>query len=689
MAITNAQQAKQVMNEGRPMKKIKGQDHMLAYITPNEADKLVKLGGQETMTKEGIPAYPEYDNYGFSSQADFDSGDVSRSNDPNVRGEGPGQNRVTADQLAARNRAEEKAKEEREKQTLLDTIKQNAKNFNLNQRKKKRNFIRSNIDRDIRAGFNIVNPDINLTRSIKEMEMKAPPSTTYGDMVKEAVLGGSTFDNTGEEVLGTEFEQYSPKPGSNQEKYNYTPDFFRPIKPDSKSLTVQGAAGISNILGNIFMNKTPYASKLTDLADQYDKVSNLDLSKTTVSDMTKEFQPNRFAVENNMTYNPITKTFTKRDDGNDAYPQILPIVPEVNQKDDESDLAKLLANAPAYRFMNKGGIADVVGGEMDFESARQMYGLGKLVKKVTRGVKKIAKSPIGKFALGYALTGGLGNIASGSNFFSNFMRPTKFLGNTGSIFSKGGLQNIASRIGLGAMKSVKNPITDTVTREFAPNMLGKFLTSPIGMITAASALPLLGLGTGDESEDEAQAILDKTGINIEEIRANPEKYLSMRNLSEGGPGDLSKDPEYKGWKKMYEKNPDVGAMHEKHSEYLNFYERNKNAQAEGSKEPVAKETMPLLDMDGMEKDYRETGGFVDMGRMEKADDVPARLSKNEFVFTADAVRNAGDGSVDKGAEVMYNMMKNLESGGDVSEESQGLEGARKMFQTSQRLEEVI
>ena len=110
---------------------------------------------------------------------------------------------------------------------------------------------------------------------------------------------------------------------------------------------------------------------------------------------------------------------------------------------------------------------------------------------------------------------------------------------------------------------------------------------------------------------------------------------------------------------------------------------------EGSKEPVAKKTMPLLDMGGKEMDLREDGGFVPIGRMEKADDVPARLSKNEFVFTADAVRNAGDGDVDKGAEVMYNMMKNLESGGDVSEESQGLKGARRMFQTSQRLEEVI
>jgi hypothetical protein len=101
--------------------------------------------------------------------------------------------------------------------------------------------------------------------------------------------------------------------------------------------------------------------------------------------------------------------------------------------------------------------------------------------------------------------------------------------------------------------------------------------------------------------------------------------------------------------------------------------------------PVAKETMPLLDMDGQEMDLRAEGGFVPIGRMEKADDVPARLSKNEFVFTADAVRNAGEGNVDKGAEVMYNMMKNLEAGGEVSEESQGMDGARKMFQTSTKI----
>ncbi len=97
----------------------------------------------------------------------------------------------------------------------------------------------------------------------------------------------------------------------------------------------------------------------------------------------------------------------------------------------------------------------------------------------------------------------------------------------------------------------------------------------------------------------------------------------------------------------------------------------------------------IMDLGGMEKDYRAEGGFVPIGREEKADDVPARLSVNEFVFTADAVRNAGGGDIDKGAEVMENMMKYLEQGGQVSEESQGMAGAQQMFETSERLSEVI
>jgi len=68
----------------------------------------------------------------------------------------------------------------------------------------------------------------------------------------------------------------------------------------------------------------------------------------------------------------------------------------------------------------------------------------------------------------------------------------------------------------------------------------------------------------------------------------------------------------------------------------------------------------MLNFGGREMDLR-TGGFVPIGKKERADDVPARLSKNEFVMTADAVRAAGGGSVNKGAQRMYNVMNQLEA----------------------------
>ncbi len=97
----------------------------------------------------------------------------------------------------------------------------------------------------------------------------------------------------------------------------------------------------------------------------------------------------------------------------------------------------------------------------------------------------------------------------------------------------------------------------------------------------------------------------------------------------------------------------------------------------------------IMDLGGMEKDYREEGGFVPIGGQEKADDVPARLSKNEFVFTADAVRAAGGGDIDQGSAVMQRMMDNLEQGGEISEESQGMNPAQEMFDTAQQLESRV
>ena len=143
--------------------------------------------------------------------------------------------------------------------------------------------------------------------------------------------------------------------------------------------------------------------------------------------------------------------------------------------------------------------------------------------------------------------------------------------------------------------------------------------------------------------------------------------------------DYESDPNYQGWKMIYEANPDAASMNENHKTYENYYMSQSNMKAEGG----------IMDLGGMEKDYRAEGGFVPIGKQEKADDVPARLSVNEFVFTADAVRNAGGGDIDQGAQVMENMMKHLEQGGQVSEESQGMQGARDMFATSQRLGDVV
>ncbi len=270
---------------------------------------------------------------------------------------------------------------------------------------------------------------------------------------------------------------------------------------------------------------------------------------------------------------------------------------------------------------NGGRIGAMGGGIMNVEDldreAFLLGGIAKGLKKAVRGVKKIAKSPLGKAALGFAALkfgGGLGG-------FKN-----KLFGLPG-VDEFGGTMGLFGKLGL--------------TEGF-----GGMMPTFKGGIALASILPLL---VGKTDEEKNDILKD---------------YYASQQLT---PSTTKRQ---------------MGSE-------LDFYNYNLAEGGMPSKEPVAKKVMPLLDMDGMEKDYRADGGFVPLGRMEKADDVPARLSKNEFVFTADAVRNAGEGDVDKGAEVMYNMMKNLESGGEVSEESQGLDGAREMFQTSQRLGEVI
>ena len=100
-------------------------------------------------------------------------------------------------------------------------------------------------------------------------------------------------------------------------------------------------------------------------------------------------------------------------------------------------------------------------------------------------------------------------------------------------------------------------------------------------------------------------------------------------------------------------------------EYMNEMEKAKAMQLEKVPNPVGRANGGIMQApgvpQGMELDYRNTGGFIPMGGPEKADDVPAMLSKNEFVMTADAVRGMGDGDVNTGAQRMYDLMNNMEA----------------------------
>ena len=317
---------------------------------------------------------------------------------------------------------------------------------------------------------------------------------------------------------------------------------------------------------------------------------------------------------------------------------ILPIVPPIVQpaKDDKEEEEDPFQLALAFRA-DGGRVPYADGGIMDLEEAqRQLYFIGGIVKKAKRAVKKIVKSPIGKIGLG-ALAFKFGApLLQGSSFAKKF-----------------GFDAIRKKIGEAS--------------------IGKLAGLSIGGGLLAGALA----GKGYEDEDE-DGFDDNTGFSVEEYRRRgAQGNVPIAFRAEGGMSDVENDPQYKGWKRIYEVNPEAAEMHPKHKEFIKYYA---NVERQG------KEEGGLMDLKGMEMDFRDEGGFVPIGKKERADDVPARLSKNEFVMTADAVRGAGDGDIDKGAEKMYNLMSKLEAEND---QSQGLDGARKMFKTAQRLEEVL
>jgi hypothetical protein len=181
----------------------------------------------------------------------------------------------------------------------------------------------------------------------------------------------------------------------------------------------------------------------------------------------------------------------------------------------------------------------------------------------------------------------------------------------------------------------------------------------------ASATPDASYGittpTGRLAQAAEGGLMDDTG-GILSIKLTPAMAMGGRiDYETGGsttpPKTLPMDLESLA-RRLFQMNLDNLSPSEKQYLY-EFKEQNKSKKAKGG---IMGSEIPVRQNPGgiTELDLRAKGGYIPVGIKEKADDVPAMLSKNEFVFTADAVRGAGGGNINKGAQKMYKLMKSLE-----------------------------
>ena len=286
------------------------------------------------------------------------------------------------------------------------------------------------------------------------------------------------------------------------------------------------------------------------------------------------------------------------------------------------------------------------------------YFLKKVFRKAKKAVKKVVKSPVGKAAILGALTFGIPGTQ-----FSGLAGGKGLAGLKGKLFGLGGRDAF---MGAGPTKGLFGKLGLTK----GGGSLGLTGLGKIAGITGLSGLA--GLMAAGEAEGEDEVDLSKLdrgeGLDIADIvkraklqdsefRFLPGAEFTDAYAAEGGRigkqegGEVDKS---KMIKDMIDRGADDDLIKSITGASQEEIDSVKNNQAEGKAEGG------LMNLGGMEMDLRG-GGFVPLGAKEKADDVPARLSKNEFVMTADAVRAAGGGSVDKGADKMYNLMKDLES----------------------------
>jgi len=143
---------------------------------------------------------------------------------------------------------------------------------------------------------------------------------------------------------------------------------------------------------------------------------------------------------------------------------------------------------------------------------------------------------------------------------------------------------------------------------------------------------------------------------------NKEEKLNEVMYTDLDVSGILKTPEFQEWYRLWKaKDPKADDLpNAEYFENMMFDVKRLIPDVMKTKYDVEMKDGGLMDLGGKEMDLRK-GGFVPIGKKERADDVPARLSKNEFVMTADAVRAAGGGSVNKGAKRMYDLMNNLEA----------------------------
>ena len=244
---------------------------------------------------------------------------------------------------------------------------------------------------------------------------------------------------------------------------------------------------------------------------------------------------------------------------------------------------------------------------------RQLYGLGSLVKKITKPIKKVLKSDLGKAAILGIGAFGL-PTAAGQKIFSGFAPQFLKTAATGLMDSKVG----------GLLKDV---FTGTLVGGGLDYLQRRNLPDPEMRIEGRTAEEIA------ELERELRQNYKNLGYSEGEIDLLVEQNMREYRAEGGRIGYARGD------------TAEQNAM-----------------QAAGIMDlPLNQNPAGVTELD-----LRETGGFIPpVGVKEKADDIPAMLSNNEFVFTADAVKGMGDGDVNKGAERMYSMMKQLENGGRV------------------------